>query len=126
MAAPETSDSPPTVCIIDSDPAIRDSLRTLINLNGHAVQCYSTSYSFWTAVQALTPKCILCEAELPDSSGFDVHAMLIDQQIDVPFALLISGNLPLFYARAARAGIHRIYRKPLVNTQGLLEFVGSN
>jgi len=113
------------VCVLDADPAVRDSLETLIALNGMAVQGYASGREFLKACETLKPLCILCEAELPDMSGIELKVLLGLRNIHVPFALLVSGNRVRVFRLAADAGIKDIYRKPLVNTPELIKFVCS-
>ncbi len=117
----ETKDA--CVCVIDADPAVRDSLVTLIDLSGLPVVAYPSAQDFWKNVDDLVLRCILCEAELPDGNGFELHRSLVKQHLEVPFALLVSGNSPVLYRRAQNAGIVHVYRKPLTNTVELLGFI---
>lgn len=114
------------VCVIDADPAVRDSLETLIKLAGFEVKSFATGYSFWNAIEDAgenaVMQCVLCEAELPDVSGFDVHEYMVKKAIDAPFGLLVSGNRPSLFQRAKAAGIQHVYRKPLTRMP-LIEFV---
>ena len=113
---------PAVVCIVDADWAIRDSLETLIGLNGHVVRGFATGHSFKRRLDSFTPSCVVCEAQLPDLTGFDLYAELLERDIRVPFALLVSGHAEQIRQRAKSAGIHT-YEKPLVNTNRLIEFV---
>ena len=111
------------VCVIDADSAVRDGLSTLIDLTGLPVVAYPTASDFWDDIDDLLLRCVLCEAELPDGNGFELHRQLQAANFEVPFALLVSGNSPVLYRRAELAGIVNIYRKPLTNTPDLLGFI---
>ena len=110
------------VCVIDGDPAVRDSLETLMSLNGHGVATYATGRAFLHALDPPTTKCVVCEADLPDTTGFAIFEALRERNVDAPFALLVSHDDRCTYDHAHRIGIAHIFAKPLVEGQ-LAEFV---
>ena len=74
------------VCVIDGDPAVRDSLETLMMLNGHEVATYATGMAFLNELDPPKIKCVVCEAELPDTTGFAIFETLREQNFEAPFA----------------------------------------
>ena len=109
-----------TVCVVDGDPAVRDSLATALNMSGYPVHTFSTGQAIINAASSTQCNCVVCEAELPDTSGVSVfHAL---RPMDPHFALLISNNNPELVSTATRAGIDHIFFKPLVNRR-LLSFI---
>lgn len=117
--------SNPVVCVVDGDPAIRDSLAYLYHSNGHVVQGFSTAGAFLRQVDALFAKCVICEAQLPDVSGVQLYLNLKERGIDVPFALLVSRALSVETAAANRAGIDFVLQKPLTQYAGLTRFLAA-
>jgi FixJ family two-component response regulator len=113
------------VCVIDGDPAVRDSLATLMHLSGHDVSTYSTGSAFLQAVNPELLKCVVCEAELPDTTGLAVYQALGEKNVTVPFALLVSHSDPSTVAAANRVGIRNVFYKPLVHRR-LIAFVGND
>ena len=65
---------------------------------------------------------MVCEAQLPDTTGIALFQALRPQQPDLRFALMVSGTNSGFAAQANRAGIQHVFVKPLVNER-LLTFV---
>jgi FixJ family two-component response regulator len=112
----------PYVCVIDGDPAVRDSIETLVALLGARVRAYASAKAFWDDPQDDAILCVVCEAELPDESGLTVYERLRQRGVYVPFALLVSRVDAQLYRQANRAGIERVYRKPVVD-QALLTFI---
>ena len=96
------------VFIIDGDPAVRDSLETFINLNGHDVATYATGGAFLGELYPHDIKCVICEAELPDTTGFAVFEALAKQHFHPPFALLISHGSRRIFEKAVRFGIAHV------------------
>lgn len=105
------------VCVIDGDPAVRDSLETLMMLNGHEVATYATGMAFLNELDPPKIKCVVCEAELPDTTGFAIFETLCEQNFEAPFALLVSRENNATYDKAQRIGITDIFTKPLVTQQ---------
>ena len=105
------------VCVIDGDPAVRDSLETLMSLNGHDVATYATGRAFLNELDPPKTKCVVCEAELPDTTGFVIFEALRELNVETPFALLVSHNGRRTFDKAQRIGITNVFAKPLVNHQ---------
>lgn len=112
----------PIICVVDGDPAVRDSLATLMRLSGHEVSTFATGREFLDAVEGDTVGCVICEADLPDTTGLAVFGALAEKSLGAPFALLISQSDPGKVAEAYRAGIRNVFPKPLVHRR-LLSFV---
>lgn len=111
-----------SICIIDGDRAVRDSLATLMQISGHDVSTFATGGAFLDAVDSIPLGCVVCEAELPDTSGISVRRALTRRKLDVPFALLVSRTHPAIVTAARKAGIRDVFYKPLVNRR-LIAFV---
>lgn len=112
----------PTVLLIDADPAVRDSLTTLMDLNGFKVQAFATGSAFLRALDLIDIHCVICEAELPDTTGVQVYHSIQAARESLPFALLISQRDIMTLRNARSAGITQIFQKPLVHRH-LLTFV---
>lgn len=114
----------PSICLVDSDPAVRDSLRGLFSLYGQTVRCYSTARAFLDEVDLIPVRCVICEARLPDQSGIDVHKTLLSRGLDVPFVLLVSRDAERVRSKAGYSGIPLVLSKPVLDALPLIEFIG--
>lgn len=115
------------MCVVDGDAAVRDSLATLMALNGHEVSTYATGCDFLAAQNGKNDRevdCVVCEAELPDTSGVDLYQAFKPQHPSTRFALLVSRNDPAITAAARRSGVDAVFHKPLVHRK-LNRFVAS-
>jgi len=110
------------IIVIDGDPAVRDSLATLMALDEHTVTSYATAAAFLRQIDEEPIACVVCEADLPDRSGFEVFQLLHGRHPETRFALLISRKDPQLIARAHALGITDVFCKPLVH-RSLLDFV---
>lgn len=100
--------------VVDGDPAVRDSLTTLLDLNGFRVESYSTAAAFLKRA-ATSGEWVVCEADLPDGSGIELFAKVRAADANTPFILLVSRRSPSIIATARNAGIELICQKPLVH-----------
>ena len=114
----------PAVCVVDGDPAVRDSLQYLINSNGHPALGFATRAAFIRMLDNRgNPKCVICEAQLPDGSGVEVYKELQERGFNLPFALLVSRRSLLAARRASRIGIEYVWPKPLMDRAPLISFL---
>ena len=112
------------MCVIDGDAAVRDSLQTLMALNGLEVFTYATGNDFLADLDGAGVDCVICEAELPDTSGIDLFQAFKPRHPGARFALLVSRNDPSVRAAAERSGVDAVFHKPLVHRK-LNSFVRS-
>ena len=114
------------VAVRDADPAVRDSVASLIELDGLLVRSYATARRFLFDVQEQpmgTFHCVICDEQLPDATGLEVHGALTRLCMDIPFALMTSRRASMERRVAAATGIRYVLRKPVVDTPHFLAFV---
>lgn len=114
------------VHVVDGDPAVRDSLTTLLGLNGFEATAYATGAAYLNRGPGHRDggEWVVCEADLPDGSGLDLFARIRAADADTPFILLVSHRDRGIVESARRAGIERVFQKPLVH-RNLLEYIRS-
>ena len=116
----------PVVCVVDGDPAVRDSLQYLCDSSGFAARGFSTQAAFLRMLDDCSVtyfKCVICEAQLPDGSGVELFQQLKQRGLELPFALMVSRNSRSATLSAARVGIEYVWLKPLVDRDPLLAFL---
>ena len=115
-----------SVFVVDGDPAVRDSLSTLLDLNGYRVETCSTGAAFLRQLKSGAHiQCVVCEADLPDTNGIEIFKKFSAQSEHTPFALLVSRRNPSIIKSARNAGIEQVFLKPLVHRH-LIEFISDN
>lgn len=127
QAMPDKLALTPAVCVIDGDPAVRDSLQYLCQSNGYRAVGFSTCSAFLRSLDGVPvsgTKCVICEAQLPDGSGVGLFETLRERGMVVPFALMVSRNSARATSHAARVGIEIIWSKPLMDKAQLTAFIG--
>ena len=119
------------VHVVDGDPAVRDSLTTLLGLNGFEVAAYATGSAFLERfadragrAAGSAQEWVVCEAELPDGSGIELFARMRAANSPALFILLVSRRDPSVVRSARSAGIEQVFQKPLVY-RNLITYIGN-
>lgn len=104
--------SDPTVFVVDDDPAIRESLRWLIESVGLRVQTFATAQEFLDAYNSDMPGCLVLDVRMPGISGLDLQSELSSRHITIPI-IIITGHAEVPVAvRALKAGAMDFIEKP--------------
>jgi FixJ family two-component response regulator len=112
----------PVVFIVDDDPAIRKSLRWLIESIGVKVQVYESAQAFLDSYDADVPGCIVLDVRMPGMSGLELQERLNGRGIDLPMIMVTAyGDIPTA-VRAMKAGAVDFLEKPVVD-QDLLDLI---
>jgi FixJ family two-component response regulator len=119
-AGHDTPTPTPTVYVVDDDPAMRSSLRWLIESVGLSVRTCSSAREFLATYRDGEPGCLVLDVRMPGMSGLDLQAELARQRISIPI-LIITGyaEVPLA-VRAMKAGAFDFIEKPF-SDQTLLD-----
>jgi FixJ family two-component response regulator len=110
----------PTVYVVDDDPAMRSSLRWLIESVGLIVRTCASAQEFLRTYQPTDPGCLVLDVRMPGMSGLDLQNELALRKIHIPI-LIITGyaEVPLA-VRAMKAGAFDFIEKPF-SDQTLLD-----
>jgi two-component system, LuxR family, response regulator FixJ len=101
-----------TVFVVDDDPAIRESLRWLIESVGLNVKVFPTAQEFLEGYDPSTPGCVVLDIRMPGMSGLDLQNELATREIPVPI-IIITGHAEVPVAvRALKAGAMDFIEKP--------------
>ncbi len=114
----------PLVCVVDGDPAVRDSLQYLSSSRGYPAVGFATSAAFLRMLDTqASAKCVICEAQLPDGNGLELFLELRKRGLQIRFALMVSRQSLPALNHAARLGVEYIWSKPLVDRTLLIDFL---
>ena len=84
---------PTTVLIVDDHPSFRGSARAILEADGFEIVGEAeTAQGALAAARALHPDVVLLDVQLPDRSGFDVCAELVDGNGGTPNVVLVSSR----------------------------------
>jgi two-component system, LuxR family, response regulator FixJ len=102
----------PIVFVVDDDPAMRQSMRWLIESVNLAVETYATAQDFLAAYDPSRPGCLVLDVRMPGMSGLDLQEELNRRQIYVPI-IIITGYAEVPTAvRALKGGALDFIEKP--------------
>lgn len=107
-----TKTDPKTVCIIDDDDAVRDSLQALLGSCNFSVTTYADALSFLDDYKPETISCALIDVRMPDIDGIELLERLT--QFDpLPPIIIITGHGEVEMAvKALKIGAFDFIEKP--------------
>ncbi len=111
------------VCVLEPDPAVRDSLVEYLSLFGEQVHGFENGRQFKSVLPSVQARCILCAAELPDHRGVELFQWLRGKYPEILFALTVSSHQHAVIREAQSAGVPHILHKPQLLSGGLAEFL---
>ncbi len=102
----------PTVFVIDDDPAMRSSLRWLLESEGLVVETYSNGEDFLEACDPERVGCLVLDVRMPGMGGLAVQSELAARGVTWPVIVITGYADPLAETRAREAGVHAFLKKP--------------
>ncbi|MGD0429717.1 MAG: response regulator [Acetobacteraceae bacterium] len=109
------------VAIVDDYVPLLDSLRRLLEAEGHEVLTYASPASF-LADRGHPPACLIVDYNMPGMTGLELVARLRQEGSKIP-VLLTTGMLsPRVVECATRVGVEAVLEKP-AEPDALLRFV---
>ena len=112
----------PVVFVVDDDPAMRESLRWLIESIGLSVQTFADARDFLLAYDPARVGCLVLDVRMPGLSGLELQDKLSARGSNLPI-IMITGYAEVPMAvRAMKAGAIDFIEKPF-SDQELLDRV---
>lgn len=100
------------VYVVDDDPAVRDSLGTILSMEGFGVTGFADGMSFVSAARGHMPDCIILDVGMPGHSGLDLLKILKATACTAPvFAMSGQASIPMA-VDAIRSGALDFFEKP--------------
>jgi len=110
-----------SICIIDDDADVRDSVRALLESYGFRTISFSSAGEFLSASPAADIGCFLLDLHMPGMTGLEFLEHLRNTGIQTP-AIMVTANGNKLSSRFARAGALAVLRKP-IGDEELLQWV---
>jgi FixJ family two-component response regulator len=107
------SPSRPVVIVVDDDPAVRNSLRFSLEIEGFAVRTYAGATELLASRDVGLGACYVVDQKMPEMTGMELIGRLRTRHISAPAILITSQPNKELTARAARADV-LIVEKPLL------------
>jgi FixJ family two-component response regulator len=123
MAQAETiTEAPTTVFIVDDDPAIRESLGSLLRSVGLEFKAFPSVPEFLRSERPDGPTCLVLDIRLPGRSGLDLQRELSAANIHLPIIFITGhGDIPMS-VQAMKGGALEFLTKPF-RDQDLLDAI---
>ena len=103
----------PTVFVVDDDPAIRETMRELLEEHEYVVECFADGAAFLESYRAGRRGCLLVDALMPGMGGIELVEHLKRNRMELP-AIVMSGNSALQMAvHAMKSGAVDFLEKPV-------------
>lgn len=100
------------IYIVDDDPAVRDALAVVLELEGYQVSGYENGDAFLEAAKARPPACVFLDVHMPGRSGLDILKALNADHYPVPiFIISGQGDIPMAVT-AIKFGAFDFIEKP--------------
>lgn len=103
----------PVVIVVDDDPAVRNSLKFSLEIEGFLVRTYANGAELLNAHYVPDCNCLVVDQRMPELSGLDLIARLRDRGILAPAILMTGHPNAVLSERASKAGVP-IVEKPLL------------
>jgi len=101
-----------TVCIVDDDADVRDSLAMLLQRSGYQTLSFDSARAFLQAGVKGSRHCVLADIRMPEMDGLALQLELKRTQPDVPVLIMTGhGDIPMA-VQAMKAGAIDFLEKP--------------
>lgn len=117
MAAPE-----PTVFILDDEPAVRQSIKWLVESVSLNAETYESGEAFLERYDPSRPGCVLTDVRMPGIQGLRVIDTLRERGYPIPVIVMTGHGNVGTAVRAMKAGALDFLEKP-VDEQVLLDVI---
>jgi len=101
------------VHVVDDDPAIRESLKFLLETAGLPTRTYASAAEFLLAAQTLSSGCVLTDVRMPDMDGLTLQKRLVELGSRLPVIVMTGqGDVPIA-VQALKEGAIDFLEKPV-------------
>ncbi|SNT43184.1 two-component system, LuxR family, response regulator FixJ [Tardiphaga sp. OK246] len=114
----------PTIDIIDDDPAMRDSLAFLLDVNGFNARSHGSAAAFLDHVRKSVPDCVVSDIRMPGMSGLDLVRRLKADGVACPVIAITGHGDVALAVEAMKAGAADFIEKPF-DDEALLSAIRS-
>lgn len=102
----------PTIDIIDDDPAMRDSLAFLLDVNGFITRAHATAAAFLDHISSPLPDCVISDIRMPGMSGLELVRKLKAEHLPCPVIAITGHGDVALAVEAMKAGAADFIEKP--------------
>jgi two-component system response regulator FixJ len=106
---------PPTIFVVDDEAGVRAALQRLFCAAGLSVETFSSARQLLETCDLARPGLLLLDVVMPEMSGIELHAILLEQHVDLPVIFLTGAATVAMAVDAMRRGAVDFLEKPFDN-----------
>jgi len=101
-----------TICVVDDDLDVRDSLALLLKRSDFHVRCFASAREFLEAGPPAEKSCVLADVRMPEMDGLELQREIGKRWPHLPVVIMTGhGDVPMA-VKAMRAGAIDFLEKP--------------
>lgn len=101
------------ISVIDDDQPFRESMRTLMILQGYDVEAFASAADFLASRLLPETTCLIADVNMPGMTGVELHKHLMDIGCTIPTILITAYPDGVARDRAIRDGVVCYLSKPV-------------
>jgi FixJ family two-component response regulator len=103
----------PVIAVVDDEESVCRALTRLLRSAGMEATTFSSGAQFIESLKTHRPHCVVLDLHMPEMSGFDVQARLLESGVRVPVIIMTGHDSPETRDRALSMGPAAYLRKPV-------------
>lgn len=107
-----TGDTATSICIIDDDEAIRDSLKTVLALTDWGVETFGSARDFLDRFDPARAGCVVADVRMPGMDGLELQSLLAERCPGTPVIVMTGHGDIAMAVSAMKAGAVDFIEKP--------------
>jgi two-component system response regulator FixJ len=100
------------ICVVDDDPAVRESVQALLETAGHRVRAFARARAFLADEGGLACGCLIADIRMPDMDGLTLQEELVQLNAQIPVIIITGHGDVTLAVRAMKAGAVDFIEKP--------------
>jgi FixJ family two-component response regulator len=112
------------ISIVDDDESMRESIKTLVELDGFSVEGFSSAEEFLFSNRSQEPACLILDVHMPGMSGVELQRLLIGDNRLIPIIFITARYSDEERMKAIEAGAVDYLQKPF-SDKALLNAINS-
>jgi FixJ family two-component response regulator len=105
----------PVVFVVDDDISVRESIESLVQEEGLAVETFPSAQDFLSRPISSAPSCLVLDVYLPGLNGLELQKRISGEQPEMPIIFITGhGDIPMT-VQAMKAGAVEFLTKPFAD-----------
>jgi len=100
------------IAVVDDEWSVRTMLGRVLRLAGYRVTAFARGEDFMASLATRLPDCAIVDIHMPQMTGFEVQASLLEGKVPVPVILITASDDAALDDTARQLQVTRVLRKP--------------